>query len=162
MLPSNEEPRSGFLPFDLNLTLLIKYVSDWGGLLKKLSPFASFFFLLYNVRSFITDKRALITAALFLPAFAITPSSDILRFILSIFVLWIFLKKFEDPYKRFSHWVALVICVYTIFIFAGVFFPENYIRMDYSYRYKFIFETHNALSIYALFSFTYLLNYLLQ
>ena len=151
-----------FKPLDLNLTLLIKYASDWSALLRKLSPLSSIIFILLNFRSFITDKRAIITAALFLPALAITPSSDILRFILSVFVLWIFLKKFDKPYTIYAPLVALIICLYTLFVFGGIFFPQNYLLSDHSFRYKFVFETHNALTVYGLFSFTYLLNYFLE
>ncbi len=152
-----------FRPLDLNITILIKYISDWGTLLKKVSPFASIAFICLNLKSIITSKRAIVCILLLVPAFIITPGADSLRLILSSCVLWIFIDKFKSPYQTFSLIVAALIGLYSCVIFAGIFFPDFYLKMGGgALRYKFILESHNALSILVFMFFIYLCNTLLM
>src|SRR6185369_15406165 len=103
-----------------------------------------------------------VTALLFVPALIITPSFEILRLIFSVCILWIFIRKFDEPYDKFSVFITAVVCLYSVIIFLGIFVPEFYLKMEgNTYRYKFILESHNALSVLVFISFLYLVNSLL-
>lgn len=152
---------SRFTPIDINIPLIIKYISDWHILLKKISPLSSFVFIALNAKKLL-DPKVIVTALLFVPALIITPSFEILRLIFSVCILWIFIRKFDEPYDKFSAIVTAIVCLYSFIIFLGIFVPEFYLKMEgNTYRYKFILESHNALSVLVFISFLYLVNSLL-
>jgi hypothetical protein len=154
---------SYFNPLDINLSIGLKYVSDWGMMLKKLSPLSSPLFIALNRNIILRSKKAIVTLLLFMPFLFLNPSMDTVRFLFSICIFWIFLEKFNTPYKYFSLAVTCLIALYAFIIFAGIFFPENYLVMGGGdLRYKFFLESHNALCIPVLISFIYLVNALVQ
>jgi hypothetical protein len=148
---------------DLNIAIVIKVISDWALVLKKISPLASAVFILLNIRSLLRKRATLITLLVLVPLLIITRRADVLRVIFSIAVFWIFLEKFVTGIGTTDRRLAVFLSVYAIVISAGVFYPWFYLMMhDGTLRYKFILETHNALSILVFFIFIALYEALLS
>lgn len=148
-----------FSPLDLTLPIVLKLISDWHLLLKKLSPFASIVFILFNFKRLLVSLKPFITVALLIPALIIFPSFDIVRFMMSVCILWIFLEKLNDPQPDHSALLGWLVIFYVVAMTAGIADLSNYVIMDTkSMRYKFILESHNALTITAMICFVYLLN----
>lgn len=150
-------------PAAINSAILIKYLSAIGTSIRFLSPLASFVFILLNINKVLKSKIALITLAILVPALILTPGMDILRIIMSIAIMWIFYSQMSEPVNPAFQLVTVIVLVYSVAMFFGIFDRENYFVMgNGAMRYKFNLESHNALCIVALLSFVYLLNVLSQ
>jgi len=148
-------------PADLNIAISVKVTSDWAAVLKKISPFASVLFILLNVQALLKRSPA-ITLLILAPLLAITHRVEVLRVIFAIALFWIFLEKLSSGIGKMHRWLAVLLALYAIVIFIGIFDPWFYLMMsDHSLRYKFILESHNALCILVFMIFIYLCETLL-
>ncbi len=146
-------------PLDLNLPLVLKIISDFHAVLKNLSPLASLTFILLNLPRLFVSWKPLLTVALLIPALIIMPSFDIVRFIMSVCILWIFFDKLNKPEREYSVILGWVIVIYVLAMALGIMNSSFYYIMDTNaMRYKFIMETHNGLTISALICLVYLMN----
>lgn len=146
-------------PLDLNLPLSLKIISHFHVVLKNLSPLASFTFILLNLKHLFVSFKPLITIALLIPALLIMPSFDIVRFMMSVCILWIYIDKLNNPDKEYSVLMGWIVVGYVIAMTAGIMNPSYYLIMDTgAMRYKFIMESHNALTVVALICMVYLIN----
>jgi hypothetical protein len=146
-------------PLDLNLPVLLKIISDLHAVLKNLSPLASLAFILLNLKRLFVSWKPLITVALLVPALIIMPSFDIVRFMMSVCILWIYLDKLNNPDREYSVILGWIIVIYVLAMTIGIMNPSFYLIMDTNaMRYKFIMESHNALTITALICLVYLVN----
>lgn len=149
-------------PLDLTLPVILKLLSDFHHLLKKISPLGSVVFIFLNIRHLFISWKPFFCLALLVPAMLISPSSEILRFMMSICVLWIFFNKLDQPDKEFSPLVGWFVTGYVFAMAIGILIPTFYMSMDNgTLRYKFITESFNALTIIALISQVYLVNMIL-
>src|SRR5579864_1130921 len=87
---------------DLTASIFIKIVSDWGRLLKKISPIAGPLFILLNIGSLFRNRKALVTLAILVPLLVLHPRQEILRILFAIAVLWIFFDKFSTGLGKFN------------------------------------------------------------
>lgn len=146
-------------PLDITFTLILKLISDLHVLLKNFSALASISFVILNIKRLFVSWKPFITIALLIPALIISPSSDMVRFILSVCVLWIFFDKLKDPDKDYAAIVGWIVVVYVLAMTIGLMNPAFYVKMDTNaMRYKFITGSHNALTVTALICLVYLVN----
>lgn len=144
---------------DITLTLFLKLISDFHAALKLLSPLASITFVILNVKRLFVSWKPIVTCALFIPALMISPSFELVRFILSACILWIFFDKMKDPEKDYPVYAGWLVVFYVVAMAAGILNPSYYYTMDTnSKRYMFILESHNALTVTTLICLVYLTN----
>lgn len=148
-------------PADLNIAAFIKVISDWAMWLKKISPLASTLFILLNVQTLLKKRATIITLLILVPLLVMTRRADVLRVIFAIAMFWIFLEKFSSGIGKLDRRLAVFLSLYALVILVCIFVPSFYIY-DGSLRYKFILESHNALSILVFLIFIYVCETLLQ
>src|ERR1700761_2124730 len=122
--------------FDISATVVVKTISDWAALLKKLSPVAGVLFIILNLPALVRKWKAIVTILLLVPLLIMNPRAEVLRVIFSVCIFWIFLQKFASGIGKMNYYIALVLAVYSIVMFAGILNPDFYTRMDDgNYRY---------------------------